>query len=92
MTTMCIVQAPPRTLERRSGIYGEWIEAVRGGQKPSEHWPDGAVPLTELVLLGCIAVRTGQYLKWNGPGMRFTNSNDANRLVKPHYQNGWTFI
>ena len=80
---------PPATLKRRSGIYGEWYTAVCGGEKPSEHWPDCAVPLTELVLLGCVAVRTGEYLKWDGPNMRFTNSGAANTLVKPDYQNGW---
>ncbi|HUS90707.1 MAG TPA: Gfo/Idh/MocA family oxidoreductase [Phycisphaerae bacterium] len=80
---------PAKTLPRRSGIYGEWYEAVRGGQKPSEHWPDCAVPLTELVLLGCIAVRSGQYLQWDAPNMRFTNSPDANKLLTPDYQNGW---
>ncbi|HQL73488.1 MAG: putative oxidoreductase [Planctomycetes bacterium ADurb.Bin126] len=80
---------PPNTLKRRGGIYSEWFEAVRGGEKPSEHWPDCAVPLTELVLLGCIAVRTGQYLQWDGPNMRFANSADANKLITPDYQNGW---
>ena len=88
-TRMKAYKLPPKTLKRRSGIYGEWYEGVRGGEKPSEHWPDCAVPLTELVLLGCVAVRTGQYLKWDGPNMRFTNSSDANKLVKPDYQNGW---
>jgi predicted dehydrogenase len=83
---------PPKTLERRSGIYGEWFEAVRGGEAPSEHWPDCAVPLSELVLLGCVAVRTGGYLKWDGPNMRFTNSDDANKLLKPDYQNGWNLV
>jgi len=83
-------QQPPKTLERRSGIYGEWIEAIRGGPVPSEHWPQCAVPLTELVLLGCIAVRLGKYLKWDGPNMRFTNSEEANKLIKPDYENGWT--
>ena len=80
---------PPRTLERRSGIYGEWFEAVTGGSKPSEHWPDCSVPLTELVLLGCIAIRAGGHLLWDGPNMRFTNSNDANKLVMEEYHNGW---
>lgn len=83
---------PPKTLERRSGIYGEWFEGVMGGAKPSEHWPDCAVPLTELVLLGCIAIRAGGHLKWDGPNMRFTNSTDANQLVKPSYQNGWKLV
>jgi hypothetical protein len=83
---------PPKTLPRRSGIYGEWFEGVTTGRKPSEHWPDCAVPLTELVLLGCVAIRAGGYLKWDGPAMRFTNSRDANRLVKPDYQNGWALV
>ena len=83
---------PPKTLERRSGIYGEWFEAVTGGEKPSEHWPDCAVPLTELVLLGCVAVRAGGYLTWDGPNMRFTNSDDANKLLKPDYENGWNLV
>jgi hypothetical protein len=84
--------APPKTLERRSGIYGEWFEAVTGGEKPSEDWADCAVPLSELVLLGCVAVRTGGHLKWDGPNMRFTNSDEANALIKPDYQNGWTLV
>jgi hypothetical protein len=88
-TKMAAYKFPPKTLKRRSGIYGEWYEAVRGGEKPSEHWPDCAVSLTELVLLGCIAVRVGEYLQWDGPNMRFTNSAAANRLLKPDYQNGW---
>ncbi len=86
---MAAYKLPPETLRRRSGIYGEWYEAVRGVEKPSEHWPDCAVPLTELVLLGCIAVRTGEYLQWDGPNMHFTNSAAANELLKPDYQNGW---
>jgi predicted dehydrogenase len=81
---------PPKTLPRRSGIYGEWFEAVTGGEQPSEHWPDCAAPLTELVLLGCVAVRTGKYLQWDGPNMRFTNSDEANQLVTPKYENGWS--
>ncbi len=80
---------PPKTLVRRSGIYDEWFDAVQGGEKPSEHWPDCAVPLTELVLLGCIAIRSGGYLLWDGPAMRFANSDRANQLLKPDYQNGW---
>ena len=80
---------PPKTLKRRGGIYGEWYQAVRGGAKPSEHWPDCAVPLTEMVLLGCLAVRTGEHLQWDGPNMKFTNSPAANKLLKPDYHNGW---
>ena len=60
--------------------------------KTTEHWPDCGVPLSELVLLGCVAVRTGGYLTWDGLDMRFTNSGDANKLVKPDCQNGWSLV
>ncbi|MCC6355159.1 MAG: Gfo/Idh/MocA family oxidoreductase [Verrucomicrobiae bacterium] len=80
---------PPKTLERRSGIYGEWMEAIRGGPAPTEDWATCAGPLSEMVLLGNIAVRVGGYLKWDGPNMRFTNSEEANALVRANYQNGW---
>ena len=62
-TKMAVYKLPPETLKRCSGIYGEWYEAARGGETPSEHWPDCAVPLTELILLSYIAVLTGEYLQ-----------------------------
>ncbi len=82
---------PPKTLPRRSGIYGEWIEAIRGGEAPSESWSTWAAPLTELVLLGNVALRIGggKRLNYDAANMRFTNSDDANALLKPDYQNGW---
>lgn len=83
------VTLPPKTLDRRAGIYGEWIEAIRGGPAPSENWQDCAAPLTEMVLLGNVAIRAGVHLTWDGPNMRFTNSEAANRLLKAEYQNGW---
>jgi len=81
---------PPRKLPRRSGIYGEWIEAIRGGRAPSETWQTCAAPLTEIVLLGNIAVRVGsRRLAYDGANMRFTNSDEANKLLSPTYCNGW---
>ncbi|MDP6546385.1 MAG: Gfo/Idh/MocA family oxidoreductase [Phycisphaerae bacterium] len=88
-TKMKSYKPPPKTLKRRGGIYNEWYQGVRGGEKPSEHWPDCAVPLTEIVLLGCVAVRVGKHLEWDGPNMKFTNSKSATKLLTPDYQNGW---
>jgi hypothetical protein len=37
-----------------------------------------------------IAVRlAGTKLEWDGPAMRFTNSDEANRWVKPEARAGW---
>ena len=79
----------PRTLPRRPGIWAEWFEACTG-KEPATCAFDTAVPLTELVLLGNIAIRTGQLLEWDGAGMRFTNSDAANRYLKEDYRSGWT--
>ncbi len=79
----------PRTLPRRQGIWGEWLEAC-AGKEPAACAFDRAAPLTEIVLLGNIAIRTGKLLEWDGPGMRFANSDDANRLLSEPYRTGWS--
>jgi len=80
---------PPKTLPRRPGTWGEWVEAIRGGE-PAGCAFDWAGPLTELILLGNIAIRTGKRLEWDGAAMRFTNDTEANRFVKEPYHNGWS--
>jgi len=80
---------PPTTLPRRNNIWKEWFDAIRGGPAANCNF-DVAVPLTELVLLGNIAIRTGKELAWDGPGMRFTNVPEANALLKEPYRQGWS--
>ncbi|MHC4632311.1 MAG: Gfo/Idh/MocA family protein [Planctomycetota bacterium] len=80
---------PPKTLKRRSGTWGEWVEAIRGGEPASCNF-DWAGILTEAVLLGNIAIRTGGKLDWDAESMRFTNNDKANEYVKASYRSGWT--
>lgn len=79
----------PRTLERRSGTWGEWMEACGGGEKAGCHF-EWAGLLTEFVLLGNIAIRTRKPLQWDAKAMRITNDEEANRYVEPAYHNGWS--
>ncbi len=80
---------PPKTLQRHGGTWPEWAEAMRGGQTAACQF-SWAGPLTEIVLLGNIAIRTGKHLKWDGKNMRFTNDKDANKYVKEPYRSGWS--
>ena len=80
---------PPKTIPRSPGHYEEWIEACKGG-KPTTANFDFAGPLTEVLLLGNIAVRTGQKLYWDGPKMASTNVTEASRYVHCPYREGWT--
>ena len=79
----------PRTLPRRSGTWGEWFEACQGGDPAGCNF-DWANGLTEFVLLGNIAIRSGKLLEWDAAKDRFANDEAANRLLQPDYQNGWT--
>jgi predicted dehydrogenase len=82
-------EQPRKTLQRRSGTWGEWFEEMRGGQAATCGF-EWAGPLTEIMLLGNIAIRTGKRLEWDGPSMRITNDADANKYVKEAYHNGWS--
>ncbi|MCX8497383.1 MAG: Gfo/Idh/MocA family oxidoreductase [Akkermansiaceae bacterium] len=51
---------------------------------------DFAGPLTEAVLLGCVAsIFPKQTLEWDAAQMVFTNSADATKFVKRSYRKGW---
>jgi predicted dehydrogenase len=79
----------PKTLPRRSGTWGEWYEACRGGAPAGCNF-DWAGPLTEFVLLGNIALRTGKSLAWDAEHMRFTNETAANAYIQEPYRTGWS--
>ncbi len=46
--------------------------------------------LTETVLLGNLAIRSGKPLEWDGANMKVTNVPEANDYVRREYRKGWT--
>jgi predicted dehydrogenase len=80
---------PPKTLKRRLGTWAEWVEAIRGGEPAGCNF-DQATLITEAVLLGNIAIRTGKTLDYDGQAARFTNNDAANEYIKPTYRSGWS--
>ncbi len=76
-------------LPRSPGHYLEWIQACKGAAPAGSNFVDHAAHLAEVVLLGNIAIRTKQKLFWDGPNLRFTNSEAANQLINPPYRSGW---
>lgn len=81
-------QLPPQTIPRSPGHYNEWLEACRAGPKAGANF-DYSGPLTEVVLLGNIAIRTGKKLEWDGPNMKITNVPEANEYRSRAYRQGW---
>ncbi len=78
----------PKTLARRSGTWGEWHEACRGGEPAGCNF-EWAGPLTEFVLLGNIALRTGKPLAWRGEVMKLADDT-ANGYLEEPYREGWS--
>jgi len=80
---------PPKTIPRVENHHQDWIRACKGGKPACSNF-DYAGPLTEVVLLGNLALRAGRKLQWDGPNMKCTNVPEANQYVKKQYRRGWT--
>jgi len=81
---------PPATLPRvAGGPVKEWIEAIRKtGPLPGSNF-EYSVPLSEMVLLGVVAVRTGKRLDWDAKNGRITNDASLDKLVQITARDGW---
>ena len=67
----------------------EWIAACKGGPTPYSNFSIAAY-LTEIILLGCVALRVGKKLEWDGPNMKALNAPEAAQYVKRNYRKGWS--
>jgi hypothetical protein len=74
-----------------SNHFDEWLTACKGGRPAFSNFDHGG-PLTEMVLLGNLAVRAGvgKKLQWDGPNMKCLNVPEVNRLARREYRKGWT--
>ena len=81
---------PAKTLPRSPGHYQEWITACRGGTPAGSNFVDHAGLVTEVCLLGNIAVRSQKKLLWDGAKMEFINDKAANKMLRREYRQGWT--
>jgi predicted dehydrogenase len=70
--------------------WGEFIDCcLQGGDKPSANF-DYSAPLTEAVLLGCLASDfPGEKLIWDAANLKIPNSEAAQALVTRSYRSGW---
>lgn len=82
---------PEKSIPRVEGSHeGDWIRACKDGRPASASFEYGG-PLTEVALLGMIAVQVkDQRLEWDSENLRFTNNELANKLVHTKYREGWS--
>lgn len=81
----------PVTLPRANGRHmEEWFTMMKDGTPAFSNF-DIAAYLTEIILLGCIALRVGEgrRMEWDGPNMKSPNIADAAKFVKRVSRAGW---
>ncbi len=87
---------PEKYLPRSPGHHLEWINALKGGEPAGSNF-DWAGPLTEVVLMGNIALQMDlrekldrQVLKWDPITQQFSNLPEANAYLHKTYREGWS--
>ncbi len=81
----------PRTYPRIEDSHEmNWVNACKGLAEATCPF-SYAAPLTEVMLLGLVALRTGQgyKIRYDAENMRVTNSDEATRLLTREYRRGW---
>lgn len=80
---------PEPFIPRSIGHHNEWIEAVKSGGPTTCNF-DYSGALTEAVLLGVAAYRSGQTIEWDAANLMVTNSPAAQQFIHTEYRKGWT--
>lgn len=80
-------QRPEKTLPRvKEGHYANWVLGCKGGPAPCSNFEEHSGPLTEMVVIGNLAIRIGKKIAWDGPRARCTNLPEAEPLVNKAYR------
>ena len=83
------IERPPQTIPNSIGHYKEWVEAIKTGGPTTSNF-DYAGALTEAVLLGTVAIKSGQRIEWDAAGFKIPNAPDAEKWLHKEYRKGWT--
>jgi len=78
----------PQSLPRSRGHMQEWLDGFGTGTQPFSTFSIGG-RLTEIVLSGVVALRSGQKLDWDGAAMRARNFPQADQFIHTTPRSGW---
>jgi len=82
-------ETPKPTIPDSIGHHREWIAACKSGGATTCNF-DYSGALSEAVLLGCAAYRSGKKLDWDAKQLKAKDCPEVDRFVKPEYRQGWT--
>lgn len=70
------------------GPIKEWIDAILNHTQPGANF-EYASKLTEVVLLGNLAIRLGRPIEWDSKNLKVKGVPEADALIKRQYRKGW---
>lgn len=80
---------PPPSIPRSPGHHREWIDACKGGPAAGTEF-GYAARLTELALLGALALRTRKRIRWDAVAMKAIDVPEADAIIQGEpYRQGW---
>jgi predicted dehydrogenase len=79
---------PEKSIPDSIGHHAEWIKACKDGSPTTCNF-DYSGALTESVLLGNVAYRTGKAIDWDAANLVATNVPEAAKLITKEYRAGW---
>jgi len=83
---------PQPKMPRVSGDHmGEWLRACKGGPdvQAMSNFPNYASQLTEMALLGNVALRMGKRIVWDSANLRCVDMPAADQYIRRQYRKGW---
>jgi predicted dehydrogenase len=96
-TKHSVVLEIPKTIPRNLFTGGndakhhlEWIDAIKKSDPQLCYSRfEITAKLTEIMLLGCVALRVGKKIEWDGPNMRAINCPEAAHFIKRDNRAVW---
>lgn len=83
---------PPEEYPRTDGVYAEFVAACKDGPPAGSNFVEHAGPLTEMVLLGNLAVRTARELRLDpATGSILNDVSIPEHYIRPAYRSGWSW-
>lgn len=76
---------------RTKGVYGEFVDAIKAGTQPGSNIAGHAGPLTEMIVLGNLAVRAGRAIDLNPTTGELLSKGINDEWITPRYRAGYSY-
>ena len=89
--TASMLKDPKAGNDNDEGQKADWVAAIKGGKRAGALSNfDYAGPLTEFLLLGNVAIKTGDKLEWDAAALKFKGNAKADKLIHREYREGYS--